>query len=138
MSDLSGFWIGHYSYEADGPESVDFDAEITQAQTVLTGVITEPNSFVPSGGQLLTATLTGAVSDNILTFIKVYTEDVPDQTPIIYNGVLSSDQNEIEGTWNIESHKGTFSMRRDGPPVAVEAQEIEASLEQFLVKVKKD
>ena len=48
------------------------------------------------------------------------------------------DHNEINGIWRLEEYKGSFSMRRDGPPVAVEAQQTTASLEKFLENVKKD
>ncbi|MGJ8564296.1 MAG: hypothetical protein ACSHXY_12190 [Alphaproteobacteria bacterium] len=136
MSNLSGFWVGHYAYNGEDNETVDFDAEITQTDTVLTGVITEPNSFALGAGELLTATLTGGVSGATLTFIKAYKGEDINQPPIIYNGSLTAEQTEINGVWNIAEFSGTFEMRRDGPAIGVEAKTASSALEQVLEKAK--
>ncbi len=137
MSNLSGFWVGQYSYEDSSAEPVDFDAEITQDGQTLSGITTEPNSFDPNGGELLTASITGATSGAALTFLKVYHGDESPYPPITYNGSLAADQQSINGIWMVDDFSGTFDMRRDGPEVGVKANIRTASLEQVLEKAKK-
>lgn len=136
MTNLSGFWVGHYA-SSDIVPPVDFDVEITQTDHLLTGIITEPNSFDKDAGELLTAELSGAAAGTKVIFLKTYFGDITDQPPVAYNGELDSERQCVTGIWSQGEHSGTFEMRRDGPAIGVKAKTTAASLEQVLEKVQK-
>ena len=136
MTNLSGFWVGHFANEGI-VDPVDFDVEITQTDHLLTGLITEPNSFDKTAGELLTAELSGAAAGTKVIFLKTYFGDISDQPPISYSGELDNAQQTISGVWSQGGHNGTFEMRRDGPAIGVKAKTTAATLEQVLEKVSK-
>ena len=113
MVDLSGFWGGRYSYRGNWRQPVDFDVEIAQTAGELSGVITEPNTFMPGGLNLLCADITGLVRGRTVSFVKTYREGSGGHS-IRYHGTVLEDGTYIEGEWRGDaSIQGTFSMRRD-------------------------
>lgn len=108
MKDLSGFWAGQYFY-GDSRPPVDFDIELTHIASKLSGIITEPNSFEPTGGALLSADITGSLAGSVVKFIKSYKGG----HDVRYVGQLSPEGDVITGDWTIISYGGSFTMRRD-------------------------
>jgi len=109
---LTGIWNGLYTYQ-DG-RSTSFVATLIETGGSLTGTTHEPGTRGESFGATLFATLVGSRHDSAVTFTKTY--DQPDryhQSPIIYEGALSSDGTEIEGRWTIiRVWSGKFLMIR--------------------------
>ena len=130
MSDLSGFWVGTYSYDDVDRTPVSFDAELTHDGLQLSGIITEPNSFdhpaFKGGCELVTAELTGMVSGSHLNFVKSYTGSNVPTDPVTYDGEIDDGVSTVTGSWQIFDVTGTFEMRRDGPVVGVKVKRAEA------------
>ncbi|WP_017931521.1 hypothetical protein [Robiginitomaculum antarcticum] len=124
MKDLSGFWSGQYAY-GDSRAPINFDAEISHHASKLSGVITEPNSFEPHAGTLLSATMAGSVSGSVVKFIKSYDGG----HDVRYIGQLSPEGDHISGDWTVIGYGGSFTMRRDKgrelPIEALLAQEVD-------------
>ena len=111
-SSVTGFWTGHYFYATSGAPKVEFQAELEQIGDVLHGNITEQNTFDPFAGQMLVAELIGRVSGGAVSFTKSYMNAGNRLQKIQYRGALSSDENEIAGSWAIGMATGPFKMRR--------------------------
>lgn len=136
MKNISGFWVGRYGYGKGWDKAVSFDAEITDDAGTLTGVITEPNTFDPEAGDLLSASLTGAIADGKIDFLKTYVGEGTANHSVHYSGQFHNTENLIRGVWNIGDFQGRFEMRRDGPVVAVKAGLRTASLERVIEDMK--
>jgi hypothetical protein len=108
---LSGLWHGQYSYPtARAP--VPFTATLLDAGGSLSGSITEKSTLRPRVGEPLYATLRGLREGSAVRFRKTYdTEDERYQV-VEYEGRLSADTTEIEGTWQTFGWSGKFLMLR--------------------------
>lgn len=112
---LTGVWDGQYSY----PRSlspVHFTAVILETGVVIAGTIHEQPPDGPSAGQTLNAMIQGEHLGSAVQFTKTY-DAAPrgHRRPIFYEGVLSADGNEIEGTWAVPGNwSGKFLMIRSG------------------------
>ena len=136
MKNISGFWVGRYGYGEDWSRAVSFDAEITDENGELTGVITEPNPFDPDAGDLLSATISGSVTDSTIRFVKTYVGEGSANHSLTYEGQFTDTDNHISGSWHLGNAYGRFEMRRDGPVVAVKAKPRAASLERVIEDMK--
>jgi len=111
--DVSGFWVGEYSYNAPGMPKVSFQADLEQLGAILSGISTEQNTFDPEAGQILIAELFGKVSGNDVSFTKAYTNSALGKDKVRYAGFLSDDGTQIDGTWIIQGiWNGKFRMTR--------------------------
>ena len=110
MSSISGFWAGTYAYPMDALPPVNFDCELTQNGSRISGEITE--SHRP--GQMLAASLSGTLDGHTITFIKSYHRAGPAfLADIAYSGQVNSKKDHIKGTWLVGSRTGSFEMHRD-------------------------
>ena len=118
--DLSGFWGGIYYYDeaifrrAAGFDNapVLFDAQLVQNRHQISGSITEENSLDTISGAILAASLDGYITDNTLSFEKIYiSAGISHALP--YQGKISKDAREIIGRWGSVQWGGAFTMRRD-------------------------
>ena len=110
MSSISGFWAGTYAYPMDALPPVNFDCELTQNGSHITGVITE--SHRP--GQMLAAHISGTLDGHTITFIKSYHRAGPAfLADIAYSGQVSPKKEHIKGVWQVGSRIGSFEMHRD-------------------------
>ena len=57
--DVSGFWTGEFVYDNVKGLAVAFHAELSQVWAILSGVITEENTFGVQSRQILIADLFG-------------------------------------------------------------------------------
>lgn len=111
--DVSGFWVGVYSYNALGIPKVDFQADLDQLGAILSGTSTEQNTFDPEAGQILIAELFGKVCGNDVSFTKAYTNSVLGKDKVRYTGLLSDDGTQIAGSWIIKGMlNGKFRLTR--------------------------
>ena len=120
--DLSGDWIGNYSYPGE-LEPVPFLATLVESNGRLTGETKEPGQ-TPEMGMIAHALIQGSRSGGQVSFTKMY--DTIEDEPILYEGSVDDAGNEIHGTWTIVAEwSGSFVMSR---ATAVE-EEIEAEEE---------
>lgn len=91
--------------------AVKFYADIEQDGALISGTITERNTFDLHAGDILTAALDGHLSGNIVSFEKTYLNSVA-QYAIMYSGSVSKDANLITGKWDIGEWNGNFEMKR--------------------------
>ena len=110
MSSISGFWAGVYTYPMDALPPVNFDCELTQNGSHISGEITE--SHRP--GQMLAAHISGTLDGHNIAFIKSYHKAGPAfLADIAYSGQVSRKQDHIKGIWQVGSRMGSFEMHRD-------------------------
>lgn len=110
---VSGFWIGEYTYAENSSVVVSFKAELNQLAAILEGQTTEQNTFDDLAGQILVANLFGRVSGQSIIFTKTYCNSLTHKDKISYAGTISEDGNTILGTWTIlDIWKGSFRMTK--------------------------
>ena len=94
----------------DALPPVNFDCELTQNGSRITGVITE--SHLP--GQMLAAHMSGSLKGQNIEFIKSYRQAGPAfLADITYSGQISPKKDHIKGIWQVGSRMGSFEMHRD-------------------------
>jgi hypothetical protein len=117
--DLTGRWTGIYFYPAasiynpfDSFPPTPFDAELTQVGARVSGRTLEPDVLGGAAAPDIPAVLEGHFVDGVLVFTK-FSEGGGHVDPILYEGVVSGDGNEIAGTWTIKDDwSGSFRMQR--------------------------
>lgn len=105
--DLTGIWQGLYTYGGLG-EQIGFTATMLDSGGALYGTTHEFDPRLASTS--LDASLSGNRTGQRVNFTKVYDAEGEAFCPISYDGVLSGDGSEVEGTWAIPS-AGTLSGR---------------------------
>jgi hypothetical protein len=108
---LSGLWHGQYNYPT-AKEPVAFIANLIDGGGTLGGSITEKSTLPPRVGQALFATIRGIRDGAAVSFAKTYQSDDPRYTVVRYEGQVSADATEIEGTWRTGGWTGKFLMIR--------------------------
>lgn len=124
---LTGIWRGLYTYPSRGTRAL-FDATLIESGQWLSGTTHEICSTGPAKGQLICADLLGNRNGARVTFTKTYEPGIPHYTtPIAYDGALSGDATEIEGSWTISARwGGKFLMiRSTGKEQAVDVKVFE-------------
>jgi hypothetical protein len=108
---LSGLWQGRFSYpRGHGPEF--FTATLLETPEWLSGSTQETAQFGRDKRKTLYATLLGRREGRAVTFRKTYESETRSHA-VDYNGTLSADGLEIEGTWTVpRSWSGKFLMIR--------------------------
>ncbi len=113
MSDVTGYWAGTYFYNGAFGQPVQFDAVLQQHSIFLSGTITEENTFDADAGPMLHAVLSGHVALPSILFQKTYDGRGIANHTVTYEGDLSEDGMEINGTWKTQGISGPFVMKRD-------------------------
>jgi hypothetical protein len=114
---LTGIWHGLYTYSAQ-PEPVYFVATLIHAGASLLGTTHESAIGLAGSPLTLFAMMEGTIDQDIVHFTKTYDGSEGWDDSVIYEGLLSADQNEIEGNWHIppgRTHlgaRGRFLMIR--------------------------
>jgi len=107
---LSGFWAGTYAYPDEPVPSVNFDCELQQDGSKISGQITESHG----PGQMLVAAISGQLSGQKIQFIKSYRNGGERFLwKIAYSGQVSPKKDHISGHWRVGMRTGTFKMHRD-------------------------
>ena len=108
-NDLSGDWIGNYSYPGE-LAPVPFLATLIEGNGHLTGETKEPGQ-TPEMGAIAHALLHGTRNGLKVSFTKMY--DTIEDEPVLYEGAVDATGNEIHGRWTIVGEwSGSFLMRR--------------------------
>ena len=110
MNSLSGFWAGTYAYLESGVPAVQFDCELRQDGSLISGEITESHG----PGQMLLAAISGQLNGAKIQFIKSYRNGGESFLwEIAYSGTVSPKKDHISGQWRVGMRTGTFEMHRD-------------------------
>jgi hypothetical protein len=137
---LSGLWMGRYSYpSAEGP-TTPFLAKIEDHDGALSGTIMEPNTIGRSSDEL-EAVLTGTREGQAVDFTKLYDGSSDAAHAVDYVGRLSGDGNSITGVWSLEHLDGNFEMHREAvweEQVGEEAEVVPLSSEKQLADAEGD
>jgi hypothetical protein len=108
--DLSGHWVGMFSYPAEFPPN-NFEAELRDSGGLVTGLTTQPREIFDIPGPPRQAVIEGQRTGSQLSFVKVY--DDLDRPTVHYHGEIQPGGDEIEGTWTLPGDwSGTFMMVR--------------------------
>lgn len=111
---LTGIWQGIYSY-ADGREDAPFVATLLDLGGAISGTTHEPCPLGASSSGLAFAEISGRREGAGVIFSKTYDGASGLDHTVLYEGSLSSDGVEIEGTWTIPGGSvGRFMMIRGG------------------------
>ena len=109
---VSGLWLGSYSYPAGMAPTTPFMASLEDHDGSLTGSTVEPNTMGHSS-DMLQAQLTGSRHGSAVDFTKMYDGESDAAHVVDYVGRLSGDGNTITGVWSLAETDGTFEMHRE-------------------------
>ena len=126
---LSGLWMGSFSYPGGQGPTTAFLARIEEADGHLTGTTIEPNTVGRSSNSL-EAVLAGSRSGTSVDFTKLYDGESDAAHAVDYVGRLSGDGNSVTGVWSLSDMDGTFEMYREA--VWEEVAEEEAAVVPLL------
>jgi hypothetical protein len=109
---LTGVWHGLYSYQAF-LEPVYFVATLISSGQSFSGMTHEAAIGRMGTPLTLFAGLDGAIAGSSVTFLKTYDGSGGWSHTVNYDGTLSGDRTEIDGTWTVAgSWSGRFLMIR--------------------------
>jgi hypothetical protein len=109
---LSGLWLGSFSYPAGQGPLTPFLASLEDNDGSLSGSIVEPNT-IGNASEQLQAFVSGSRSGTAVDFTKMYDGESDAAHAVDYVGRLSEDGNSITGVWSLEQLDGAFQMHRE-------------------------
>ena len=109
---LSGLWMGSYSYPGGQGPTTPFLARIEDHDGSLAGTIIEPNTIGRSSDEL-EAVLSGSRQGSAVDFTKLYDGESDAAHAVDYVGQVSGDGNRVSGVWSLAETDGAFEMRRE-------------------------
>ena len=108
---LSGVWNGLYSYSnAAQPES-NFTAVLFDTAGQLSGTIHETMMLTGGRSTEASAFVDGTASATHVVFQKTYDGTNGQTHTVSYDGTLSADAGEIDGTWQVRTAWGLLTGR---------------------------
>ena len=111
---LTGIWQGIFSYN-DGRDDAPFVATLLDLGGAISGTTHEPCPIGASSTGLAFAEITGRRQGSAVVFSKTYDGTSGLTHTVLYEGTLTEDGVEIEGTWTIPGGSiGRFMMIRGG------------------------
>ena len=111
--DITGFWAGQFRYPEPHYNPVNFDCEIVQTASFISGQITETAELKATPYFLISSILEGTISGRDVAFTKIYQSENPAYVPVKYSGKVNLQGTEIRGIWERPDWSGTFIMRKD-------------------------
>jgi hypothetical protein len=124
---LSGLWHGQFDYPNQQPPT-PFVATLLDQDGAVSGAITENSTLPPRAGEPLYAVVRGRRSGLAVSFRKAYETDDPRYQVVSYEGRVSGDGTEIEGTWRTGGWQGRFLMIRGTSRAAIVQTDIQATV----------
>jgi hypothetical protein len=109
---LSGLWLGSYSYPAGVGPTTPFMAKLVDAGGSLSGEMVEPNTMGISA-ETLEAFLVGTREGSAIDFTKTYDGAADAAHSIDYVGRVTDDGNRVTGVWSLDGMDGSFEMHRE-------------------------
>ena len=132
-SSLTGVWHGLYTYASHPhlPES-HFICILIDNGGRLSGTVHETMNHYRSAATEVSAMVDGAHCGGHVTFLKTYDGTGGQTHSVSYAGVLSSDGEEVEGEWRIDSRYGTMTghflmIRKRGQDQAAQVEAAETA-----------
>jgi hypothetical protein len=122
---LSGLWMGSFSYPAGQGPTTPFLAKIEDHDGSLSGSIMEPNTIGRSSGELQSV-ISGDRQGSAVDFTKMYDGESDAAHAVDYVGHVSADGNTISGVWSLAKLDGFFEMYREAVWVEEAGKEAEA------------
>ena len=126
--DLSGLWHGQFDYPNHQPPT-PFVATLLDQEGAVSGAITENSTLPPRVGEPLYAVVRGRRSGLAVSFRKSYETDDPRYQVVNYEGRVSSDGTEIEGSWRTGGWQGRFLMIRGASREVTVESEVRATVQ---------
>ena len=108
--DMTGLWTGQYYYPEPGEPPTGFVATISDNAGLLTGSTSEASEFLLGVDER--ADIRGTRSGPAVSFYKYYDGDGAYGHTVAYDGVLSTDGQQVRGSWSIDEYSGSFVMSR--------------------------
>ncbi|MBW6526650.1 hypothetical protein KZ813_07355 [Sphingomonas sp. RHCKR7] len=107
--DLGGTWYGRYE-GADGVQSNQFIARLSERDGALSGTISEPDDLglEPVRRALVSGRRDGAG----VAFVKQYDGEVLVHA-VDYRGTVDPRGTEVRGDWSFADYAGSFAMTRE-------------------------
>jgi hypothetical protein len=126
MANLTGTWLGTY-WQDDMPTR--FEMSIAQGGNALSGNILDD-------GDLGEATMTGEAIGRNIQFTKRYVSAF--QGKILYQGLLSEDENLMQGKWGLKMYSPAYGEMTDSGRWEATRSENDLSneLTQYLARKK--
>jgi hypothetical protein len=109
---LSGLWMGSYSYPGGQGPTTPFLARIENHDGSLVGTIIEPNTMGRSSDEL-EAVLSGSRQGSAVDFTKLYDGESDAAHAVDYVGQVSGEGNSVSGVWSLADADGSFEMHRE-------------------------
>ena len=109
---LSGLWMGTFSYPPGGGPITPFMARLEDDAGQLSGTTIEPNTAGASSKEL-EALVRGNRHGRSVDFTKTYDGASDAAHSVDYVGQVSEDGNRITGVWSLEDLDGIFEMYRE-------------------------
>lgn len=123
--DLSGRWLGVFSYPTAAPP-VSFTAWLSEQAGWIVGAVEEQSGEGYGPRRRLGASIEGRRAGLAVTWLKLYDDPSRGYDAVTYEGAVSLDGLEISGRWSIPSSwSGAFLMTRK--PVLTAARRTRAS-----------
>lgn len=108
--DMTGLWTGQYRYPEPWVPPTGFVATVNDNAGSLSGTTTEASELIDGDER---ADIRGTRNGTTVGFHKYYDGDGAYGHSVIYDGVLSSDGQQVDGRWAIDDYSGTFVMYRN-------------------------
>ena len=121
---LSGLWMGSFSYPAGQGPTTLFLARIEDDGGAISGTTIEPNTVGVTTREL-EAVIRGSRTGRSLDFTKTYDGASDAAHAVDYVGQVSQDGNRIAGVWSLEVIDGTFEMSREAVWEEAKGEEVE-------------
>lgn len=118
---LTGPWMGRYSYVTQALPPVAFNAVLSDQDGAISGETMEPNTFKSLDLDTLIAGIIGVREGNIVRWSKNYSDF--DSSRIEYDGTVNPTFTRVEGRWSFSDapwDHGTFVLIRDTIAVSSE------------------
>jgi hypothetical protein len=111
QSNITGMWLGEYSYPNNDAPRTAFFAIINDDGGVLKGTTSERSEFTLNDHE--DAVIHGLRSGNNVEFHKYYNGDGAYGHVVRYTGEICENSSAIYGNWSIDDYSGNFSMWRE-------------------------
>lgn len=124
---MTGLWTGQYWYATPGEAPMAFVATISDNAGSLSGTTTEASEFFVGVDER--ADIRGTRSGTYVSFHKHYDGNAAYGHSVVYQGMLSSDGQRVEGRWSIDDCSAAFVMSRSLQSFHVEELEERVGLD---------
>ncbi|MBK6414442.1 hypothetical protein [Sphingopyxis sp.] len=127
---MTGLWIGQYWYPEPWEPPCSFIATLSDNQGSLSGSTSEASDLLAGADER--ADVRGTRSGTAVSFYKYYDGDAAYGHAVAYEGILSTDGQQVDGHWSIDDYSGGFVMTRSLQAVQAGEEEAEARMDAII------